>query len=471
LEIQLSIFMLAVIAKMPDVRGTPFDLWMMRNSKTLLLGVSVLLVTVMGCGRQKPQNVILIVVDTLRADHLSLYGYDKPTSPQLQEWAATGLVFDRAFATSPWTLPTFGSVLTGLWPAQHSAGARLPVKTKAWRRAPLSEAVTTLPEVMQRRGFATAAIVNSAFLRKRFGAARGFEFYDYQKARQAEAVVDLAQTWLSENGQKRFFMMVHMIDPHLPYVPPEEFKGKFGDVPADAIEASGRKNVVSRLPELTEADRATLVARYDEEIAFVDQQLGRLFGFLEEQGLWKHTLIILTSDHGEELFDHGGFEHGHTMFQEVLGVPLVFWGPGIEAGRTDAPVSLVDLTPTIYEAMGVKVDDELSGVSLWEALLAGERPARREILAQNTLWSREHKAIISWPYKLILDPKSGHLQLYDLESDPLEKLDLAEDKLAVAQELERRLLGRLAGLQASPSDPAVLSEEIEEELRALGYLD
>ena len=165
----------------------------MRNSKTLLLGVSLLLVTVMGCGSQKPQNVILIVVDTLRADHLSLCGYDKPTSPHLLEWAARGWDFDRAFATSPWTLPTFGSVLTGLWPAQHSAGARVRDGSKRWRRASLSPTVTKLPEVLQRNGFATGAIVNSAFLRERFGAARGFDFYDYEKERRAGAVVELAQ--------------------------------------------------------------------------------------------------------------------------------------------------------------------------------------------------------------------------------------------------------------------------------------
>jgi len=444
----------------------------MRHSRTLLLGALFLSVLIMGCGRDKPRNVVLVVVDTLRADHLSVYGYHRSTSPRLEDWAARGVVFDRAFATSPWTLPTFGSVLTGLWPAQHGAGARLQDGSKKWRRAPLSEAVTTLPEVMQQHGFTTAAIVNNTFLRERFGAARGFEFYDYDKGRRAGVVVDLAQGWLSENGQDPFFLMVHMIDPHLPYFPPEDFLGKFGQVPAEAIEPRGRRKIVHRLPELSEVDKEFLGARYDEEVAYVDQELGRFFRNLEVQGLWDQTLVILTADHGEELFDHGGFEHGHSMFQEVLRVPLLMWGPGIAAGRVDSPVSVVDLAPTIYEAMGIEVENELSGVSLWDSLIAGERNARREILAQNTLWGREHKAIISWPYKLIFDPKSGRLQLYDLAMDSLEQQDLAEDKSVVAKELERLLLERLAGLEASPVDPAVvLSEEVEEELRALGYLD
>jgi len=444
----------------------------MRLPKTLFIWASFLLGMAMGCGRNRPDNVILIVVDTLRADHLSVYDYDRPTSPQLEQWAASGLVFDRAFATSSWTLPTFGSVLTGLWPAQHSAGTRLQIEPGKWRRSPLSQAVTTLPEVMQQNGFATRAIVNNTFLREHFGADRGFDLYDYEKGRGAAAVVELARDWLSEMGEEPFFMMVHMMDPHLPYEPPTEFMGKFGDVLAGAIPPLGRKSIVDRLQDLTDVDRTSLAARYDEEVASVDHELGRLFSYLEEQGFWDRTLIILTSDHGEELFDHGGFEHGHSMFQEVLRVPLIFWGPGIRVGREDAPVSLVDLTPTIYEATGVAVESELSGVSLWGAIQANGRPERREILAQNTLWGTERKAIVSWPHKLILDPKSGRLQLYDLSADPLEQQDLAGEKPAVAQELERRLVEGVAGFDAGPTEPGVaLTEEVERELRALGYLD
>jgi arylsulfatase A-like enzyme len=444
----------------------------MRHLSTRLVLISLLLVVLAGCGQNKPQNVILIVVDTTRADHLSVYGYDRPTTPHLEQWAERGLVFDRAFAPSPWTLPTFGSVLTGLWPSQHSAGTRLQTDGKKWRRAPLSQAVTTLPEAMKREGFATGAIVNNAFLREQFGAARGFDFYDYKKSRRARPVVDLAHEWLSENGQKPFFMMIHMIDPHLPYSPPSDFLGKFGDVGADEIPARGRKNIVDMMDEMTDSDWLTLTARYDEEIAFVDQELGRLFGLLEDQGLWDQTLIILTSDHGEEFLDHGGFEHGHSMFQEVLRVPLMIWGPGVRSGRVESPVSLLDLKPTILDAMGIEVDESLEGVSLWDSLQTGARQKHRELLAQNVLWGREHQAIVSWPYKLIHYPKSDRRQLFDLAGDPEEAMDLAESKPAVAEQLERRLLDRLADLQIGAVGSGVkLTEEMEEELRALGYLD
>ena len=460
------------IAKMPGDRASHSIDRIMRHLFARLVLASVLVAALVGCGRQRPRNVILIVVDTTRADHLSVYGYDKSTTPELEQWADKGLVFDRAFAPSSWTLPTFGSVLTGLWPSQHSAGARLRTKEKKWRRAPLSQAVSTLPEVMRHRGFATSAFVNNAFLREHFGAARGFDFYDYEKSRNAGAVVDLAQGWLTENGQEPFFMMVHLIDPHLPYLPPEEFLGKFGKVSPDDIPARGRRSIVDRLADMSEADRQSLAARYDEEIAYVDAELGRLFRFLEGQGLWDSTLIILTSDHGEEFFDHGGFEHGHSMFQEVLRVPLIIWGPGVHPGRVDSPVSLVDLTPTIYEATGIGVEKELSGISLWSSIKSRERPERRELLAQNTLWGREHRAIVSWPYKLILDPKSGDQQLYDLSTDPAERFDIADEKPGVAELLEQRMKDRLAGLVVSESESEVnLTQEVEEELRALGYLD
>ena len=425
-----------------------------------------------GCARQQVDNVLLIVVDTLRADHLSFYGYTRPTSPELAQWASRGLVFEHALATSSWTLPTFGSVLTGLWPAQHAAGVRAPEGGKKWRRAPLSPAARTLPELLQGEGFATAAIVNNAFLRPHFGVARGFDHYDYEKGRRAAAVVDETRAWLNEMDRQSFFLMVHFIDPHLPYEPPEDLLGRFGEVSAEAVQPRGRKRIVDQLETLNELDRSTLTARYDEEIAGLDRELGRLLRHLDESGLLARTLVVLTSDHGEELFDHGGFEHGHSMYQEVLRVPLVLWAPGLEAGRVATPISLVDLMPTLGEALGLPLPEDLAGSSRWQNLRAGKGWERQEILAQNTLWGREHRALIYWPYKLILDPRSGHKRLFDLSADPLEREDLAAEETAVVAELERRLRDRLAGLETRPSETGVeLTEEVAEELRALGYLD
>jgi arylsulfatase A-like enzyme len=434
--------------------------------------ILALLPLVLACGRSAPDHVILIVVDTLRADHLGFYGHSSPTTPELDRWTSRGLVFDHAFATSPWTLPTFGSVLTGLWPAQHGAGSRMPEGGRRWRRRPLSPTVPTLPEVLREHGFTTGAIVNNAFLRPHFGAARGFDTYDYEKGRRAAAVIDLATDWLADPSRKRLFLMLHLIDPHLPYQAPAEFLGRFGPSSQDALELRGRKKIVDRLEDLTAADREALRARYDEEIASLDHELGRFFTYLVDAGMWDRTLVVLTSDHGEELFDHGGFEHGHSMFQEVLRVPLVVWGPGVAAGRNRTPVSVVDLKPTILDAVGVAFGDGLAGESLWGMALGKSRSPRREMLAQNILWGRELASLVAWPYKLILDPKHDRVQLYDLSADPAEQQDLATQRPEVAVELRRRLEDRLAVLETPSHEPDEdISSETEDELRALGYLD
>ena len=336
----------------------------------------------------------------------------------------------------------------------------------------MSAEVTTLPEVLQTRGYTTGAIVNNPFLRPHFGAARGFDFYDYEKGRRADVVVDLAKDWISANRQSPFLLMIHLIDPHLPYDAPDSVAGRFGELPESELTKRGRKPIVDSLAELTEDDQAVIATRYDEEVAFVDQQLGRFFDFLEEQQLWDRTMVVLTSDHGEELFDHGGFEHGHSMYQELLRVPLVVWGPGIEAGRVSQPVSLVDLTPTMIEAAAAEPIEGLTGTSLWSEIQAGSRGSRRELVAQNTLWGRERQAIVAWPYKLIIDPGSRSRQLYDLEADPEELDDITAQKPQIADELQRRLELHLSEVGPTAAQGEVtLSPEMEEELRALGYLD
>ena len=269
-----------------------------------------------------------------------------------------------------------------------------------------------------------------------------------------------------------FFLMVHFIDPHLPYDAPDSVAGRFGDVSASSLTTKGRKPIVEGLAGLTDEDRETIGIRYDEEVAYVDQELGRLFDFLESESLWDETLVVLTSDHGEELFDHGGFEHGHSMFQELLRVPLVMWGPGIEGGREPTPVSLQDLVPTIVAATGADVPVGLTGFSLWESIAEGKQLPRRELLAENILWGREHQAIVVWPYKLIFEPRSGRMSLFDLQADPAETEDLSIEEPEKAGELLQRLRARLATLESSEAGAAVtLSPEMEEELRALGYLD
>jgi arylsulfatase A-like enzyme len=445
------------------------------------LAAWLLAVTLLGaleaCRPARPRAVILIVVDTLRADHLGVYGYARPASPNVDAWARQAAIFEWAVSPSSWTLPTFGSILTGQIPSRHSVGSRVSeLDRKRTRR--LDDNLPTLPEALRDQGFATAAIVNNPWLKHRFGMSRGFDSYDYrltnnQKGRRANEVLDLALAWIEEHEAEPFLVLVHLFDPHLTYEAPAPVRGRFTkEFERFALPVNQPKDIRSRIDSISAGQRSFITAAYDEEIAFVDQELGRFFETLRSKGLWKRLLVVLTSDHGEEFFEHGGFEHGHSLYQEVVRVPLLFWGPAVRAGREPAPATLVDLTPTILDAVGVAGSETYAGVSLWPTLTRRRRPAPRSLVSEGTLYGGERSSIIRWPLKLSTLGGNRELRLYDLASDPFEHTDLAalrpEEAARLRGELEATI--RQARAQAS-GEELTLEDKTVEELRALGYLE
>ena len=442
------------------------------------LSVGLSLVGV-GCQAAPPHSVVLIVVDTLRADHLGVYGYDRPTSPNLDAWAEDGAVFEHAFSTSPWTLPSFGTMFTGQLPSRHLAGTfvrgadgRPPNRSQFGQ---LDTSLPTLAEAASAAGFATAAVINNAFLGPRFGVDRGFDTYDFSAAgnkqlRRADVVVDRAIAWLRGRDDAPFFLVIHFFDPHMDYDPPEATRGQF----SSALPQTGLPRVTEQIRAALRRgdvfDRDYLVALYDEEILFVDRHLGRLFESLDADGLSDEAVVLLTSDHGEELFDHGGFEHGHTAYNELLRVPLIMRGPGIQPARHDLPVSLRDLFPTLLAVFGQAVPTGTPGRSLWSVLDGGELPDR-PAYAERTLYGAEHQAIIDWPYKLIRRADSDEIRLFDLSADLGERHDLA----ASHPEDADRLRGLLEATLAAASGPRAADEVDMDEatlkaLRSLGYV-
>ncbi len=462
-----------------------------------LIGL-VALVSCVSCGGSTGTNaappsrssVVLIVVDALRADHLGTYGYDRPTSPEIDRWSTGARVFERAYATSPWTLPSFGSILTGWLPSAHGAGIevadRAPgVEVAAARNfVTLAAGVPTVAEILRSSGYATGAFVTNPFLDPRFGLDRGFTDYDHYEAsnseiRPAGEVVDLSLGWIDAHADRPFFVMVHLFDPHLDYDAPPPYRGRFARSDDGDLElpVRGMWPIRNRIPEISAAERAFIAAAYDEEIAYVDDQFGRLIRGLESRGLLEGSLVILTADHGEELFEHDGFEHGHSMYDEVLRVPLVVRGPGVAPARVATPVSLVDVVPTILEVAGVPIPTTIAGRSLLRAQDPAAAP--RPVIAERVLYGAETKAIVAWPYKVILEVDSGVAQLFDLAADPEERQDLS----ATQPDTLRRLLGELsAGLsearrlrigvraELGTGAGAELDEDLVRRLRALGYI-
>ncbi|MGD8815578.1 MAG: sulfatase [Acidobacteriota bacterium] len=432
-----------------------------------------------GGGRRNPTSIVLVVVDTLRADHLGIYGYERATSPRIDAWSTGGRVFERAYATSPWTLPSFGSILTGRLPTAHAAGIKAdglaPGVDVATTRSfvTLAEGVPTVAEVLRAAGYATGAFVTNPFLDPGFGLDRGFTDYDYDQARmkdmrRAGPVVDASLAWIDSHAERPFLLLLHMFDPHLEYDAPPPYRGRFADATGFELPVSGVRQIRSRIPDMSGVERAFISDAYDEEVAYVDEQFGNLLDGLERRGRLRDSLLILTADHGEELFEHGGFEHGHSMYDEVLRVPLIISGPGVRVGRETTPVSLIDLATTVLGVAGEAAPAGMSGRSL---MVAGD-PALRPLIAERALYGPETKTVIVWPYKAIVDVVDGGTRLFDLSADPDEKQDLAAERPDKLRELLGVLSAEMSEARRGDAETrdAELDDDAVERLRALGYL-
>ena len=469
----------------------------------LLIGVAVLAACGGGAGADRP-SIILIVIDTLRPDHLGTYGYLRPTSPAIDARAVDAAVFERAFSSSSWTLPAMGSMFTGQLPTRHGAGivvdgiSELPsremlddlIKRPNNSYFGLDQSLPTLAQQLNDAGYATAAIVNNSFLSPAFGISTGFDHYDFSTTRPiertADVTVDLAIEWLEERDPELpFFLVVHLFDPHLPYAAPPPFQGRFAAEFLEPEETQPirdtmplRRLVRGRRPKQRARAGALLQAIYDEEIAFTDHELDRFFTALDAAGLWGDSIVALTSDHGEEFFDHRRFEHGHTMFNELLLVPLIVWGPGIRPGRHEAPVSLVDLFPTLLEATGLSAATDVAGVSLWPLLTGGPQPPDaspipfdRLLIAERTLYGDEKKAAITWPWKVWVNVDNDYSELYQIESDPGETTNVRDDHRDLYYTILTQLQETMVAADTEGRANAVtLDEATLEHLRALGYI-
>jgi arylsulfatase A-like enzyme len=448
-----------------------------------------LMTSLLACAPPPPRSAILIIVDTLRADHLGVYGSRRPTSPFLDELAKRGRVFENAFATSPWTLPSIGSMLTGLTPSGHSAGTLVNRSPAGyWKRSrigphgfvKLDSGVSTVPEQLAERGIATLAVMQNPNLNPAFALSRGFEVYDFQSGtnfhiRRADVVVERALAHVEAYRDRRFFLVVHFFDPHFNYDPAAPVRGRFTrEIDADMqLPVAGIRELRHGHHRLTEAQKTFIQAAYDEEIAVVDTEIRNLVDGLRSLGVWKQSLVVFVSDHGEEFFEHGGFEHGHSVFNEVVRVPLIVWGPGVEPGRDATPVSIADIAPTLLEAFRISPGQALYGQSLWPCLSGQDAAsAPRMLLAEGTLYGEEQKMAIRWPYKVVVKDGAPTPRLFDLEEDPLERTDVRDSRPDVAASLERELEDtvRRAALGARHEE-AELDPETIDELRSLGYVE
>ena len=357
-------------------------------------------------------NIIIYLVDTLRADHLSLYGYPRATSPQLEEFAGDAVRFDRAYSPSSWTRPAVGSLLTGLYPGDHGAVSR-PDSLRPEARL--------LPEYLQERGYATAAIVTNPNVLPIWGFGRGFdEFVDVESTQQsgrADLVNREALKFLGNGPPQPFLLYIHTRDPHEPYDPPPPWDGRFHKPPSAAP-----------IPDKMTA----AVDAYDGEIGFNDHHFGELLDEVRRRGIYEGSLIVFTSDHGEQFGERGQQGHGHNLHEEAVRVPLVVKFPGNAAAGLSSIqiVSLLDLLPTLLAQAGIDTIAHLPGSDLAELLGRREPPASRPIFFELDLEldKARHLAdgVLDGDRKLLRQLKpSGRTQLFDSAADEEETLDLA----------------------------------------------
>ena len=407
-----------------------------------------------GLGVRKP-NVILITLDTTRADHLGCYGSAVIRTPNLDALAARGALFEQCTTTTPFTLPAHASIMTGMNPTFH--GVRINGSTA------LGDDQTTLAEVFSGRGYSSGAFIGAFVLDGRWGLKQGFghynDFFDLTKykrldlgfvQRPGNVVVDAALDWL--NGQKKrpFFAWVHLYDPHSPYEPPEPFYSEYR--------------------------QKGPVGLYDGEIAFADEQVGRLLSWLQENGLEKNTIVMVVGDHGEGLGQHGEASHGYFIYDSTVRVPFLIVTPfeTFKGRRIPAQVRTVDLFPTLLELAMVKSPVVTQGHSLLRDMSNPDRaqdlPAYSESLAPNVQfgWGELH-SLSSSRYKFIEAPRP---ELYDLAADPGETRNIINDQPAVARRLKADLDKLIADTSRGAPTPqaADLDKETTQRLAALGYI-
>lgn len=400
-----------------------------------------------------PRRVLVwISVDTVRADHLSFYGYARATSPALERLARQALVFENAMSTASWTLPSLVSQATSTLPSEHGA-----VERESGRRRD----VESIFETLSRAGFTVLGCTGNPFVSASHGLAEGFDrlTYDGRKADHLrERLIQELDEW--EGGDLALF--IHFMDPHLTYSPPPPFMERFRLAPEVLAGLSAEKRALEDARSL-----------YDGELAWTDLQIGLLLEALDARGLLDDAVIAYSADHGDELLDHGGWNHGHTLYQELVHVPLLVRVPGQVPRRIATPVSTIDLAPTLLEALGVKAPASFRGESLLRRL-SGQARSERWLFAE-TQWRAERPlqyAVRDGDRKLVValsrgpDRKVVREDLFDLRSDPLETRSLPDPPDAL-----REAALRYAMHAADSHGPkAVVDPETSRQLRALGYV-
>lgn len=455
-------------------------------------------------------NLVLITLDTTRRDHLSLYGYDRNTTPHLDQFARAGIVFDNAYSVSSWTLPSHASMFTGKIPTAHGA---------SWSHWWVDSSETTMAEILHSAGYATAGFVSGPFLLSSLNIAQGFDYYNdqldfaggmrnYQLVRLIKSLIpfkfrwmdgqrggkeltDLALSWIQRQNRKApFFLFLNYFDPHDPYRPPPPYDQLYGSNYRGPMTGfirglySDRRTGERRIggkngPPLTAEDYQKLRDLYDGEIRFMDDQIGRLLEYFNNTKMTSNTLFIIAGDHGESIGDHKLIDHGHTLYQEQIRIPMMLVGPGFTGGkRIQSLVRNIDVLPTLLEALRINGSLRIQGKSFLPYLNNDQDDGRKYVgevsddpRTRVQPFQRDLKAVIDGGWKFFWSSKKTN-QLFDLNNDPTESLDLISTGEHDASRLQQFLQQYLQTVeQKNASTQQNIDESTLESIKSNNYVN
>jgi len=452
-------------------------------------------------------NVLLIVMDTVHADHLSVYGYDRKTTPHLEQLAGDSVIYPRAVSASDFTLTSHASLFTGMYPSWHGSYCQPPEATYGRQ---LAQDYPTIAELLSRQGYRTMGVAANLYLRAYFGLERGFATFEiprpvpvltaenwYFLRRNVRRLLsygfdtsefdrlysrseDIDQAFYSalerHQGSAPFFAFLNFMDAHYPYVPPQpfdsDFPGKESHLTQDDLD---RQQVqISNGGEIPPTYRPHSISQYDGGIEYMDAQIGNLIAWLKQSNLYDRTMIIVTSDHGEAFGERHRVGHANSPYQNLLHVGLLIKYPNSEQkGVVNDPVSVIDVAPTILDTLGVTVPAMMQGRSLRHGA-----PGQRELFGETFPCPVLHppecpngctaRAVYSWPYKFITST-SGKRELFDLSMDPAETHDLSASLGPLAKQLNADLREWMKTAPARSRQKLQLDKESVQRLKSLGY--